>query len=269
MKKTAGLILFILLVLFAAGCADNNNNNNNVGDAVLSVPPHSGNYADNVPPHSGGYADNAAPWTPRNDGPEYILLPSPQTDGEISVEKALANRRSHRGFQDRALSKEQLSQLLWAAYGITSPERGLRTAPSAGALYPLEIYAIAGSVDGIDPGVYKYISEEHKLVRIIDGDVRRELAEAALDQRMIAAAPAAVFYSAVFDRITGRYGDRGIMYAYMEAGHSAQNVYLQAEAMGLGTCAVGAFTGDRVREILNLAANEEPLYLMPVGYYYN
>ena len=203
------------------------------------------------------------------------VLPPPVTDGSMSVEKALENRRSRRNFQDRAISKEQLSQILWAAYGITQPmpnqpglRGGLRTTPSAGATYPLEIYVIVGNVEGLRAGVYRYVSEEHKLVMVVYGDVRDELANAALGQRMVRDAPATVFYSAVFYRTTRRYGERGIRYVYIELGHSAQNVYLQAEALGLGTGAIGAFVDDRVREVLNLPDNEEPLYLMPIGYFY-
>ena len=195
------------------------------------------------------------------------------TDGEMSVEEALTTRRSRRNFQDKALSIEQVSQILWAAYGITSSRPnapnlrgGLRTTPSAGALYPLEIYVIIGNVEGLSPGVYRYISEEHKLVKVVNGDVRNELAQAALGQRMVQEAPASVFYSGVFSRMTERYGERGIRYTYIELGHSAQNVYLQAEALGLGTVAIGAFNDDRVRQILNLPVEEEPLYLMPIGY---
>ena len=166
------------------------------------------------------------------------------------------------------MSAEQLSQILWAAGGITSPN-GLRTAPSADATYPLEIYAVVGNVEGIEPGVYRYITDGHKIIRVADGDVRAELSAAALNQRMVAEAPMSVFYSAVFERTTGRYGERGFNYVYIEVGHSAQNVYLQAVSLGLGTCAIGAFLDVRVREILNLPADEEPLYLMPVGHYYS
>ena len=207
------------------------------------------------------------------NSPLTYVLPSPATDGNVSVEAALANRRSHRRFQDRAISAEQLSQILWAAYGITSPNPhpnlrgGLRTAPSAGALFPLEIYAVVGNVEGIEPGVYRYIADGHKIVRVIDRDVRGELAEAALGQRMVSEAPASVFFSAAFSRTTGIYGERGRRYVYMEIGHSAQNVYLQAQALGLGTCAIGAFTDGRVGQLLELPANEEPLYLMPIGYH--
>ena len=199
-------------------------------------------------------------------------LSTPNTDGETSVENALANRRSHRNFQNKALTEEQLSQLLWAAYGVTSPSPdahlrgGLRTSPSAGATYPLEIYAVVGNVEGIEPGVYRYISADHSIERVAEGDVRHELSDAALGQRMVSQAPVTIFYSAIFSRTTDRYGDRGVLYVYIEVGHSAQNVYLQAEALGLGTCAIGAFTDDQVRRLLSLPDDEEPLYLMPVGF---
>ncbi|MCL2231817.1 MAG: SagB/ThcOx family dehydrogenase [Treponema sp.] len=205
-----------------------------------------------------------------------VILPAPSTDGSMSVERALASRRSRRHFQNRPITIEQLSQILWAAYGVTYPlpnhpnlRGGLRTSPSAGALYPLEIYVIVGNVTGLEAGVYRYISGEHKLVRIIAGDLRNQLSDAALGQRMIREAPATIFYSAVFSRMTGIYGVRGRRYVYMEIGHSAQNVYLQAEALGLGTCAIGAFVDTRVRQVLQLPADEEPLYIMPIGYFYN
>jgi len=208
------------------------------------------------------------------DAPLTYILPSPNTDGKVSVEKAMAVRRSHRNFQDRELSAEQLSQILWAAYGITQPRTdraflrgGFRTAPSAGGLYPFEIYAVVGKVKGIKPGVYRYISQEHKIVMTIDKDVREELCAASLGQAMVKEAPLVVFYSAIFSRMTGKYGDRGReRYVCMDLGHSAQNIYLQAEALHLGTCAIGAFTDRRVIQVLQLPEEEEPLYLMPVGY---
>lgn len=192
-------------------------------------------------------------------------LPSPQTDGEMSVELAIENRRSRRHFRDEPLTIYQLSQILWAAYGVTSP-CGLRSSPSAGALYPLEVYAVVGNVEGLSPGVYRYIPHGHRIVRVIDGDIRVALSDAALGQRMVRDAPMSVFYSAVFERSTVRYGERGVNYVFIEVGHSAQNVYLQAESLGLGTCAIGAFIDDDVRRLLNLPADEVPVYLMPVGY---
>ena len=208
--------------------------------------------------------------------PTAYILPSPDIDGDISVEKALANRRSHRNFVDREISAEQLSQILWAAYGVTELmpnypflRGGLRTAPSAGALYPFEIYVVAGKVKNIEAGVYKYISQEHKIVMTIDKDLREALYLAALRQDMIKEAPAVIVYSAIFSRMTDKYGVRGReRYVCMDLGHSAQNVYLQAEALHLGTCAIGAFNDSEICKTLQLPENEEPLCIMPIGYYY-
>ena len=204
-------------------------------------------------------------------------LPSPATNGKVSVEKALLTRRSHRSFLDSEISAGQLSQILWAACGITKPlagypqmRGGLRTAPSAGALYPLELYVLIGKVEGIEPGVYKYTPQGHKIIRTIGKDVRKELSAAALNQEMIGKAPACLLYSAVFSRTTQRYGDRGReRYVCIDLGHSAENVYLQAEALGLGTCAVGAFNDIAVKNVMQLPAEEEPLYMMPIGKYYD
>jgi SagB-type dehydrogenase family enzyme len=211
------------------------------------------------------------------DGALEYTLPAPALTGKVSVEEALANRRSHRSFTGEAISAEDLSQLLWAAYGITWPlsghpltQGGLRTTPSAGALFPLKIYVLAGKVKGIEPGVYRYSSREHKLMRVIDKDVREQLSYAALRQEMIKTAPAVIFYSADFGLNTVKYGDRGReRYVCMDLGHSAENVYLQAEALHLGTCAIGAFNDQAVRNVMQLPENEEPLYIMPVGQYYH
>ncbi|MDR2168505.1 MAG: SagB/ThcOx family dehydrogenase [Clostridiales bacterium] len=206
---------------------------------------------------------------------EFYYLPPPAADGRVSVERALMERRSRRDFRDMAISQEQLSQILWAAYGITLPmpdsprfRGGFRTTPSAGATFPLEIYAIIGNVNGIAPGIFRYISEEHKLERLAEGDFRSELSEAAWNQNWLRDAPATIAHIAVFTRTTGVYGERGIRYVYIELGHSAQNIYLQAEALGLGTVAVGAFNDNAVRHVLNLPEGEDPLYLMPIGYFY-
>ena len=203
-----------------------------------------------------------------------ILLPNPQLDGTMSVEKALQNRRSHRQFIDKEISAADLSQALWAAYGVTLPHErpasrgGFRTAPSAGGLFPLEIYVAVGNVAGIEPGLYKYIPQEHKIVVVLNEDVRTELCAAAWGQKMIETAPASIIYTAIFSRMTQKYGDRGReRYVCMDLGHSAENVYLQAEALGLGTCAIGAFTDEEISKVLQLPADEEPLYIMPIGHY--
>jgi SagB-type dehydrogenase family enzyme len=212
---------------------------------------------------------------PIDENAEIIFLPAPSLDGTVSVERALAGRRSHRNFKEMALTKQQLSQILWAAYGITMPlphpqfRGGLRTTPSAGATFPLEIYVVIGNVEGIEPGVFKYICAENKIVRTINRDVRAELAVAGLNQLMLREAPITIVFAAIYERSSRVYGARGReRYVYMEIGHAGQNVYLQAEAMGLGTCAIAAFHDDRVKALLELPDNVEPLYLMPVGYIY-
>lgn len=203
-------------------------------------------------------------------------LPAPRTTGEMSVEETLSKRRTHRSYSEEAISAEDLSQILWAAYGITRPSDnprvsgGLRTAPSSGATYPLNIYVLAGNVKGIKPGVYKYVPVGHKIVMFIDKDIKAELCAAAMNQEMIKKAPACLFYSATFSRTTERYGTRGReRYVCMDLGHSAENVYLQAEALHLGTCAVGAFTDSEVKKVMQLPEEEEPLYIMPIGKYLN
>ncbi|MHC1780590.1 MAG: SagB/ThcOx family dehydrogenase [Bacteroidales bacterium] len=199
-------------------------------------------------------------------------LPAPSIKGEISVEESLNSRRSRRSFLPDGVTDKDLSQILWAAYGVTKPSTnpnikgGLRTAPSAGARYPLEIYAVIGNIPGIEPGFYKYDATAHKIVMVIAGDLRKELTAASLNQKMIQDAPFSVFYSAVYSRITDRYGDRGReRYVCMDLGHSAQNVYLQAEALKLGTCAIGAFNDEMVKNVLKVQEPEVPLYLMPIG----
>lgn len=205
--------------------------------------------------------------------PLTYRLPSPGTQGHCSVEEVLARRRSHRSFSEEAVTAHEISQLLWAAYGITPLLPGttpikkfFRSAPSAGATYPLELYLLAGKVTGLEAGVYRYVPGEHSIVRVIPGDVRKGLCRAAWDQEMIGTAPACLFYSAVFNRTTGRYGRRGAeRYVCMDLGHSAQNVYLMAGALNLGTCAIGAFDDATVKAVMQLPELEEPLYIMPVG----
>lgn len=202
-------------------------------------------------------------------------LPAPNLRGKISLEETLQNRRSRRDFKDIALTASQVSQMLWAAYGITKPLKtpdfvrgGLKTAPSAGARYPLDIYLVVGKVKGLEAGVYKYIPAGHKLIKLMNGDIRNKLHEACWYQEMIAKAPITIAYTAIFERCTIKYGNRGReRYVCMDVGHSGENVYLQAEALGLGTCAVGAFEDDEVSKVLKLQEKEEILYLMPVGHY--
>jgi SagB-type dehydrogenase family enzyme len=202
-----------------------------------------------------------------------VKLPPPVLDGLVSVEKALATRRSVRQFQPEPLTIKDISQLVWSAYGVTQPipdapdlRGGLKTAPSAGALYPLEIYVVAGNVTDLTPGVYKYKPETHELLQISEGDKRKELCDAALNQTWIREAPASIVYSAVYERNTSKYGKRGReRYVCMDLGHSAENVYLQCASLKLGTCAIGAFLDDNVKLVIQMTQSEEPLYIMPIG----
>lgn len=195
---------------------------------------------------------------------DIVALPAPQQEGGLPVVEALSRRRSLRDFAEAPLPLRAVSQLLWAAQGITK-EPGLRTAPSAGALHPLELFLLAGAVSGLESAVYHYEPRRHRLLRIATGDRRQELAAAALHQDWIARAPAVLVVGAVPARTARRYGARAERYVDIEAGAAAQNVALQAVALGLGSCDVGAFRDDRVRRALDLPAEVEPLLLLPVG----
>lgn len=200
----------------------------------------------------------AAPTSPA------IKLPEPQFSSDISLEESLQGRRSVREYSGDALSLAEVSHLLWAGQGITS-EAGGRTAPSAGGLYPLELYLVAGSVDGLSPGVYRYKPQSHELTAVKQQDVRKELAEAAVSQEWVEKGAVVVAITAIYERTTVKYGDRGIRYVHLEAGHAAQNICLEAAALDLGAVTVGAFFDDRVRDILGASSDETPLYLIPVG----
>ena len=189
-----------------------------------------------------------------------ITLPKPNRDGSISLEKAIASRRSRRTFLPEGLTLEQISQLTWAAQG-QDIRSSYRTVPSAGATYPLELFTVTGD------GLCHYLPAKHSLEKLTDRDLRAALASAALEQDFIESAPLTLVFAAQFSKTTGSYGQRGIRYVYMEAGHAAQNVHLQAEALGLGSVAVGAFNDDSVSKVLSLLDHLEPLYMVTEGYY--
>jgi SagB-type dehydrogenase family enzyme len=204
---------------------------------------------------------------PRCEEAKVVSLPQPRSDSGVSVEKTLLGRRSIRTFSNKPLTLGEVSQLLWAAQGITGKrgDRELRTAPSAGALYGLETYLAAANVTGLAPGVYRYSPQGHTLTLLMTGDPREVLSKAAFNQSCIGEGAALIIFAGVYERVTKKYVERGIRFVHMEAGHAAQNVYLQAEALGLGTVAVGSFTESEVKKLLSLPDGEEPLYMMPVG----
>jgi SagB-type dehydrogenase family enzyme len=178
----------------------------------------------------------------------------------MSLTETLARRRSVREFSPRPLTLEQLGQLLWAAQGITSDDGG-RTAPSAGALYPLEVYAITPS------GMYHYHPRGHRLERHSRNDLRAALAGAALNQTAVSDAAAVFVIAADYQRTAAKYGPaRSPRYVHLEAGHAAQNLLLQAVALGLGGVPVGAFEDEQVRKLLSLSGAEQPVYLVAVGH---
>lgn len=197
-----------------------------------------------------------------------IGLTAPSTEGGMLLWDVLQRRRSERRFQDVPLKESELSQLLWAAQGITREGRGVdfRTAPSAGALYPVETYVVVHNVEGIDAGVYHYDVEQHQLEQLRLGDFQTAIAAAALDQRIAARANVVFVWTAIFERSKWKYEERAYRYIYLDAGHIAQNVALAAEALDLGSCQIGALYDGEANELLGVDGVEEStIYMSVVG----
>ena len=206
-----------------------------------------------------------------------ISLPDARMEGTVSVEQALAGRRSIRRYPPGKLSLEQVAQVLWSAQGVTLPMEeppegfgwewrgGTRTAPSAGALFPLELYLVAADVHGLEPAVYRYLPVEHALELTVPGDLRAPLSGAALGQDAISSPPAVLVIAGIVERTAAKYGERAERYVLIEAGAAAENVYLQCESLRLATVLVGAFVDERVKEVLQLPGREEAYVLMPIG----
>ncbi len=201
--------------------------------------------------------------TQQNPG-AMISLPQPVTDGQVSLEKSMSLRRSVRTYKNEPLSIQELSQLLWAGQGVTN-ERGFRTAPSAGATFPIELFVVVNNVKGLKKGIYHYIIGEHKLKMIDERQVERDLARAALSQSMISDGGVVIILTAILERTTQRYGERGIRYVHNEIGHVSQNIHLQVAALNLGTVVIGAYRDQEVEAILNLGEEIRVLYMMPIG----
>ena len=197
-----------------------------------------------------------------------MKLPHPEIKGKCTLEKAIQNRRTIRSFSEQSLPLWMFSQILWSAQGITGDHGFKRAAPSAGALYPMDIYAVIGEqgVDDLPGGIVHYEPNGHMVTPIADGDFRKTAARSALGQHWMAQAPVMIVITAEYHRITGKYGKRGIRYAYIEAGHIGQNIFLQAEALGLRAGIVGAFHDKDIRRVMKIPHSHEPLLMMPVGY---
>ncbi len=200
-----------------------------------------------------------------DSGPEF-RLPPPTLHGDMSLAEAIARRRSVRRYMRESLPLSHLSQVLWAAQGITD-DQGSRAIPSAGATYPLEVFAVIGrdSIEGLEEGLYHYNVEDHSLHRYKGGDLRRQLSIAALDQEFIAEAPVDIVICDLYERTSWQYGRRAERYVHMEAGHMGKNIHLQAVALGLAAVMVGAFHDEEVSAAMALSKEVQPLYIIPVG----
>ena len=206
-----------------------------------------------------------------------IQLPQPRLDGHCSLEATLAKRCSVRDFRNEPMSLATLSQLAWAAQGVTRKEDapqgwswgewqgGKRTAPSAGAMYPLELYVVVGKVETLEPGIFKYRPLPHELVHVSSGDKRGLMATRGPGQKWIEQAPCLLVVAGVYSRLEPRFAERAARYVHFEVGHVVENICLQAVALGLGTTVVGSFYDDTVRKIVGMPEHEQPLAIVPVG----
>lgn len=197
-----------------------------------------------------------------------MKLPKEKTEGKVSVEEAIDQRRTVREFRSKPLDLLQLSWLLWAGQGITGKSGFKRAAPSAGALYPMDLYVVVGkdAVAQIEAGVYHYKPRKHEISLVVGGDLREAVSRASLSQMWMAEAQVNFVITAEYSRTTVKYGKRGVRYAMIEAGHIGQNLFLQAEALGLKAGIVGAFYDNDVIRVMNIPNTHEPLLIMPIGY---
>lgn len=199
---------------------------------------------------------------------QVVKLPAPDPGG-MTVEKAIAIRRSIRAFTEQPVTLQQVAQLLLSANGITHKfqARTMRAAPSAGALYPIDLYVLAHHVTGLDSGLYHFRPKDSSLESVKAGDHSAAIHEASLGQESVGPSPVTLVLTARFDRSTRKYADRGYRYAYIDAGAICENVYLQATSLGLGTVAVGAFYDDAMNKLIGIdGKSEATLLIMPVGF---
>jgi SagB-type dehydrogenase family enzyme len=205
--------------------------------------------------------------TPQAPDKDIFTLPQPEQKGKMSLEEVIFKRRSRREYTSESLTLAQVSQILWSGQGITDEKTGFRSSPSAGALYPLDIYLVVGrnGVRDLSEGAYRFVPQGHKLEKISSGDLRESLMKASLNQSFIAQAPMVLVITGEYERTMVKYGERGRQYVHQEVGHAAQNIYLQVESLGLGTVTIGGFNEEEIISILNLPPTHRPLCVMPVG----
>lgn len=211
------------------------------------------------------WRDSAAEGAPERGA--LLELKAPDFNGNLTLEEAIGRRRCIRSFKPVPITDRELSQILWSAQGITDPGGRKRAAPSGGALYPADLYAAVGKggVQGLEAGVYHYRPQGHRLSRVGAEDRRREIASASFRQMWMADAPVLFIITLEYARITGKYGERGVRYALIEAGHIGQNIFLQCQSLGLAAGIVGAFDDREVAAAAGAARNHEPVIVMPVG----
>ncbi len=199
-----------------------------------------------------------------------VKLPEPKITGTMSVEQAINDRRSVRRYTNESLTLQDVSQLMWAAQGITDNKTKFRTVPSGGHTFPLEVYILVGknSVKGLNEGVYHYNPFNNTLEQILGNDVRPELSQAANGQPWVKEAPVDIIITGNYQKMIDKYKDEKLSTRFvdMEAGHAGQNIYLESESLNLATVALGSFKDDQVHQILNIPSNENTLYIYPVGH---
>lgn len=194
-----------------------------------------------------------------------MKLPQPRIHGGMPLVQALEARRSIRDYADEPLTLQDISQLLWSAQGVTEPETGYRTTPSAGATFPLETYLVAGAVDGLEAGVYRYDPASHAIKQTAAGDIRAELAAACMNQGCVGNCAVGILFGTVEQRTADTYGELAHDFVMMEAGHAAQNISLQAVDLGLGAVAIGAIDAGKVKAMTGMGNEAEPVYMMVMG----
>ena len=198
-----------------------------------------------------------------------VQLPVQFQEGTIRFTEVLQRRKSIRAFSAQPLTMIDLAFLLWASTGIQRIEHGyeFRTAPSAGALYPIETYVAVNNVEDVEKGIYHYNIKNHSLEQIKTGDFGNKLAHAALNQKICADASVVFIWTAVFMRSKWKYAQRAYRYAYLDAGHIAQNLALAATSITCGSCQIGAFFDDEINSIVGIDGTEESsIYISGVGH---
>jgi SagB-type dehydrogenase family enzyme len=212
---------------------------------------------------------------PKTENPQrtvmsVVKLPDPDLNGNMSVEQAIQNRRSVREYSNKSLSLKDISQLMWSAQGITDKQNNFRAAPSSGRTYPLELYLVVGKagVEGVEEGIYRYNNTNHELEKLLSGDKRAELSKSANGQAAVASAPVDIVITGSYQRTMAKYGNNNlsIRFVHLEAGHAGENIYLEATARCLATVSIGSFNENTVKTLLNLPADENTIYIFPVGF---